>query len=130
MCHILAQFNFLKPLDLYNTEKPYWLFIGKPDSDPKVETTNVVTNMVTGIMVKDVRGYESEFTLDKQGFRFITHNQTFKSFDDEEKVKTEFLPEVERIIKDHVHSTSRVLVYDWRVSSEERSRRLRSALPC
>ncbi|EEP78484.1 predicted protein [Uncinocarpus reesii 1704] len=115
---ITAQLNFLKPIDSYKTEKPYWLFIGKPETAPDVDLTNVVTETVTDIPVHDVRGHEEKYSLDEHGFQFIKHNQTFQAFEDEERIKTEFLPQVEKVIRENVPYVERVLVYDWRVRKE------------
>ena len=116
MVAVSAQLGFLKPLDLYKTEKPYWLFIGKPEKAPDVDLTNVVIETISGIPVCDVRNHESSYTLDENGFQFITHNQTFDSFHNEQLIRNEFFPQVEKVIKNCMPYAERIHIYDWRVS--------------
>lgn len=111
-----AQMNFIKPLELYNREKPYWLFLGRPDHMPDVDLSNVQTDLVTEIPLQDVRSREATFSLEKQGFKFIEHGQDFEAFDNEQCIIDDFLPQVERVIKDNIVYAKKVHIYDWRVS--------------
>ncbi|KAK3988948.1 hypothetical protein QBC44DRAFT_397215 [Cladorrhinum sp. PSN332] len=112
-----ARCTFLRPLDLYKTAKPYWLFIGKPDHARDIETTNVETE-IREVNVSDVRGREDGFVLDEHGFQFIKHDIAFQAFDDQARIVSEYLPRVERVIKDCIPHVTRTLVYDWRLRKE------------
>lgn len=114
MANTIAELSFLKPLDKYGEEKPYWLFIGKPKNAPDVDTTNVVTEFVK-VPIHDVRGNESEYALDKQGFQFIVHGHKFQSFEDEDLIVQEYLPQVEETIRSTIPGVDKVVIYDWRV---------------
>lgn len=114
MADTFAQLGFMKPLDLYKKEKPYWLFIGKPETAPEVDVTNVVTEPVS-VPVCDVRNREADYTLETQGFQFIKHDHTFQSFEDEQLLKQVYLPQVEKTIRDVISDAEKVLIYDWRV---------------
>ena len=124
MVNTVSQLGFLKPLDLYKMENPYWLFIGKPKNAPDVDITNVETERVS-VPVCDVRNHEIDYSLEKQGFQFIIHKHTFQSFDDEQRLRQEYLPQVEKTIRDIIPEAERVHIYDWRVcitcSADERS---------
>ncbi|EPE03631.1 hypothetical protein F503_01889 [Ophiostoma piceae UAMH 11346] len=93
MATLTAQFDFIKPLDLYKREKPYRLFLGKPEGTPGYNPTNVQYDRESDIPIHDIRGKESEFTLEKNGFEYIQHDQTFTGFDDHERIVSEYLPE-------------------------------------
>jgi hypothetical protein len=115
MAPVTAQLGFIRPLDVYAKEKPYWLFIGRPEHMPNLDLTNVKTDAVTGIPLRDVRGHEAEYSLDKHGFQYIKHHQTFDAFDDEQRIIDEYLPQVERTIRDSIPYAEKIFVYDWRV---------------
>ncbi|OAA53931.1 hypothetical protein SPI_09138 [Niveomyces insectorum RCEF 264] len=115
MTAVSAQLDFIKPLDIYTKEKPYQLFLAKPKSRQDVDLTNVEVDTVPNIPLHDVRGREDDFRIDEHGFQYIKHDQTFRAFDDPQRVNDEFLPQVVKVIKDHIPCAERVHVYDWRV---------------
>ncbi|KAI5357476.1 Putative hydroxylase/desaturase AsaB [Septoria linicola] len=61
------------------------------------------------VHVKDIRGQEDYFTLDKHGFQLVKREFTEKTFNDEERIKEEYYQEVAQLIKD-VTDASKVLV--------------------
>ncbi|KAL9124331.1 MAG: hypothetical protein Q9217_006331 [Psora testacea] len=115
MTTVTAQLGFIKPLDLYTKEKPYWLFLGRPEHMPDVDLTNVKTDTIAGIPLHDVRGREDSYSLDKYGFRFIKTNQTFQAFDNEQRIIDEYLPQAEKLIKNNIPYAEKIHIYDWRV---------------
>jgi hypothetical protein len=52
------------------------------------------------VTVRDVRGRESEFSLDKNGFEFYRNTAKEKDFLDDEKIKRGYYAEVEQLLKD------------------------------
>lgn len=62
-----ATLRYLDWLPEYDTIKPYVLRRKVPASMPK---SNVKTSSVDDILIQDVRGHESEFSLDVHGFSF------------------------------------------------------------
>lgn len=72
---------------------PHPSIVGKPETyDRPSDPVDVV--------VRDVRGKEAEFSLDGQGFQFVKHESEEKKFVDEEKIKEQYYPEVEQLLKD------------------------------
>jgi hypothetical protein len=61
--------------------------------------------------VHDIRGRESEFTLDKTGFEIVKHQSAEKDFLDEEKIKQVYYKEVEDILKKEAGAT-KVFIFD------------------
>lgn len=49
--------------------------------------------------VRDVRGHESEFSLDLHGFQFHQHPSVFTDFGHEDRIKAECYQEVEALLK-------------------------------
>jgi hypothetical protein len=113
--------GFLKDKPLYKREKPYVLFVGKPDSGGNETNTNVELDIIKDIPLRDLRGASHSYTLDKHGFQFITHQQAFCDFENENLIKQLYLGEVEEVIKIHIPYAKKVHIFDWRVCHSLRS---------
>ncbi|OTA64111.1 hypothetical protein K449DRAFT_432627 [Hypoxylon sp. EC38] len=111
----LVQLRFLKPLEKYQNEKPYWLFVGKPDG---VDMTNVSLEAVSGIPIHDVRGEEQNYELDKHGFQFISHGLNFEAFHDDQQIESQYLPQVEEMILKNIPYAKKVFIFNWRLRKQ------------
>jgi len=79
-------------------------YVGKPQTYLRPhETQNVI--------VHDIAGDEEKYTLDSHGFQFVQHESKEKDFNDDEKIKAEYYPETEQLLKDAL-GASRVLIFD------------------
>lgn len=52
------------------------------------------------VTVTDITGQEDLYHLDNHGFQIYKHTSAEKDFVDDEKIKTEYYPEVEQLLKD------------------------------
>jgi hypothetical protein len=52
------------------------------------------------VIVKDISGEESKYTLDSHGFQIYRHASKEKEFVDDEKIKAEYYPETEQLLKE------------------------------
>lgn len=69
----------------------------RPSSKPNTyERPTVAQNVV----IHDISGDEDKYTLDSHGFQVTKHESKEKDFLDEEKIKAEYYPEVEQLLKD------------------------------
>lgn len=68
----------------------------KPKRQPKIATP---------VSIKNVRGREGDFTLDKQGFQYVKHKSKFTSFNDDELVKREHYAELEVMLQEVLENT-------------------------
>lgn len=68
--------------------------VSKPSS--YMDTPDAVRTM----LVRDIRGSEDQYTLDKNGFQVYRHVSTEKEFLDEDQIKAEYFPEIEQFLKD------------------------------
>lgn len=50
--------------------------------------------------VYDIRGETDKYSLDRQGFQIYTYPSAEKDFVDDDKIKVEYYPEVERLLKE------------------------------
>ena len=68
-------------------------YVGKPETyERPSEPLNVV--------VSDVRGSESQYTLDKNGFEYFKRGSTETAFNDDDHIKSVYYPEVEQLLRD------------------------------
>ena len=87
---VLTKFNYYK--DPEDGGPPPPNYVGKPETfDRPSDTVEAV--------VHDIRGQEGNFSLDKTGFQIFKHVSQEKDFLDDEKIKSEYYPEVENILK-------------------------------
>lgn len=63
------------------------------------------------VVIHDISGEEDKYTLDTHGFQFVKHESKEKDFLDAEKIKAEYYPETEQLVKD-VTGASRTYVFN------------------
>lgn len=104
-----SSFNYLAPLQIYSSEKPYHSRIPFPDN---VKRTNIEVQSYD-ITIFDIRGKENLFTLEQSGFRYL-HLPTNISHWTDQIVLSEYLPFISNWLKIYFDSR-RVLVYTYNV---------------
>ena len=111
-----ATLQYLDWQDLYETEKPYQLFSAISSEDlPNRRTTNLIFKEGDRELIRDVRKTESQFTLDRQGFTFISHRTAIQDFKSSEEIENGYLPEVETLLQREMEGVDQVYFFDWRV---------------
>ena len=105
---------FLKRLDLFATEKPYYIHV-PASAVPGGKCTNEEDDVVE-ISIEDMRPQRGLFDIDRNGFEVINCPLVLDStdFSDRVKVETRFLPKIESVVKDRLGAT-KAWVYDWKV---------------
>jgi hypothetical protein len=63
------------------------------------------------VTIHNARPHDGEFSLDREGFRFVRHDTRVKDFFDENEIRTVYYPEMEELIKAN-SGASRVIVFD------------------
>ena len=71
---------------------PHPTYVDRPETYDRPFEVHPVT-------VRDVRGKENEYTLDKNGFQFYKHTSEEKDFKDDEEIKALYYPETENLLK-------------------------------
>jgi hypothetical protein len=72
------------------------------------------------VLIRDARGHESEFTLDRNGFTLIKAPTAVRDFYDPDEIKSVYYTEVERLLRNTL-GASRVVVFDHNVRNGGRS---------
>lgn len=52
------------------------------------------------VTIHDISGDEDKYTVDSHGFQYVKHESKEKDFVDNEKIKAEYYPETEQLLKD------------------------------
>ncbi|OBT42986.1 hypothetical protein VE00_07208 [Pseudogymnoascus sp. WSF 3629] len=81
---------------------PY--YVGQPNTYERPTTA-------LKVVIHDITGDEEKYTLDSHGFQYTKHESREKEFLDEEKIKAEYYPEVEQLLKD-VTGATRIFIFD------------------
>lgn len=87
-----TKLNYYK--DPGDGSEPPAAYVGKP------ETYERMPLEPTTVTVHDIRGEEHLHTLDSSGFQIYPHISKEKDFQDDEKIKAEYYPETEQLLKD------------------------------
>ena len=109
--------SFLHWQDLYETEKPFQIFINIPEDAEDQRDTNLVFKQVC-LSVHDVRYHPTEFSLDATGFMYCHHTARTTNFTSRENIEKSYLPEIEELLKREVDGVDRIFFFDWRVSRD------------
>src|SRR5271154_335969 len=102
---VLTELNFYNPVSLVG-EKPHNYMYD--DHEGPQRNYGDVTHIAP---IHDIRGHESEFSLDKNGFQVVKSPTAEKDFKDEEKIQKEYYKEVEDLLK-KVTGAHKVVIFD------------------
>lgn len=116
-----ARLWYLKPLDLYRTEKPYHINLPANALGGHAQS-NEVSQEYAGIRIENLRGFENDFTLDKNGFQIFQDTDcndesgwsapsaslvpTSDVYDDPDIVRKNYYPAIERLLKEKLGAQS------------------------
>ena len=89
--HVRTALNYYK--DPGDGSEPLPAIVGKPETYERPAQALEVT-------VQDIRGEEDKYTLDGNGFQLYAHTSAEKEFRDDAKIKAEYYPETEQLLKD------------------------------
>lgn len=114
---ICVTLKFLQWQSLYETEKPFQIFIDIPEDAEDKRNTNLVFEDVQ-LTLRDVRSVNDRdsASIDDRGFMYRKHKSCVTSFDDRKVVDSTYLPEIEALLKQELDGVDRVFFFDWRVS--------------
>jgi hypothetical protein len=89
--HVNTHLNYYK--DPGDGSRPAPNIVGQPETyERPTEPLQVI--------VHDIRGEVEKYTLDGNGFQIYSHKSTEQDFLDDDKIKAEYYPETEQLLKD------------------------------
>jgi len=114
---VQAHVDYLKRLPLYQTEKPFQLFIPIEEgaTDQRPSNLEFESRQCT---FHDVRNELSSCQLDSEGFEVLRHPTQMDpmSFEQRELVESQYLEEVKDILQKVDGGYDKIFIFDWRVS--------------
>jgi hypothetical protein len=111
---VAVKLKFLSWQQLYETEKPFQIFINIPPHVKDQRTTNLVYEDVE-VQIEDVRKNPKGFSLNGDGFQYVSHRTKVQDVSQRKVVEDQYLPEIERLLRQYVEDVDRVYFFDWRV---------------
>lgn len=106
----VARLNYIQDSDIFSRQKPYEVLSEVPVG---LEKSNFKLRPGSPETIHDIRGRESHFDLDRNGFQVVPHVLETTLFD-EDTITREYLPAVELLLK-AVHPGADIHVFDWQV---------------
>ncbi|KAH6847906.1 hypothetical protein B0I37DRAFT_153892 [Chaetomium sp. MPI-CAGE-AT-0009] len=105
---VVAALNFYSPPEDGST--PYNL---AGDAPPDLPPRNF-GSVSHDVLIHDARGKESSFTLDKDAFQILLNQppSAETAFTDDDSIKKNYYPEVERLLLDTVPGANKVIIFD------------------
>ncbi|KAI0536298.1 hypothetical protein GGR58DRAFT_401421 [Xylaria digitata] len=84
------------------------------DTPPAGKVQRNVEQFQQEVSVEDIRSRESEFSLDRDAFQVIQNvpESKEKEFVDDESIKANYYPEVEKLLLDHIPGSNRIFLFD------------------
>jgi len=79
-------------------------YIGRTDNKERPFVAQDVT-------VTDISGREKDYNLNNHGFQIYNHSSKERDFVDDEKIKAEYYPEIEQLLKDAT-GANRIFIFD------------------
>lgn len=111
-----AHIRYAKLLSLYQVEKPYTILSQGVVKHNNLCNTNLETESTTLQRVEDVRKYhQGQFALDSHGFQFTRHEFNVDNWYDGNDVEGQYLPAVERVLRQMIPDVAEIRIFDWRV---------------
>ncbi|KAK3377441.1 amino acid permease-domain-containing protein [Podospora didyma] len=96
----------------------YWLFLavllpkwGHYRLEEGTDTFMSRPFVAVNTLVTDISGNEDKYNLDSHGFQIYRHESKEKEFIDTDKIKREYYPETEQLLKDAT-GASRIFIFD------------------
>ena len=104
---LLAPISFIAPMDV----KPTFL----TDAPPGVPEENV-TYVEHRVAICDARQIRPAASLDREGFKLVTHHTAVSNMYDINAIRDTYYPEVEALVQ-RTTGANRVLAFDWNIRS-------------
>jgi hypothetical protein len=101
--HVEGELHYLAPM----TEKPFTYTYDPPPGTPR---SNIVSAAYP-VPIHNARPIASDLSLDREGFRLVSHQSAVHDFYDQAAVKSIYYPEAEQLVAEAT-GAARVIVFD------------------
>ena len=109
----LVKLRYANRLPIHDFEKPYQII---SELSGVYRKSNIECNLAPEReRIQDLRGQERLYGIDSHGFQVLEHYSAIKDWSDKQAVEEHYLPEVERLIANHLDGVDEVYIFNWRV---------------
>lgn len=86
-------------------------YVGTP---PEGQPQHNYGSFNVDVPIHDIRGHESEYNLDRDAFAVVMNvpESAEKDWVDDDSIKKNYYPEIEKLIFDHVPGSNRIFIFD------------------
>ena len=114
--HERRKLMYLQWDELFRKEKPYQIVSENIPEVQHLAKQNIRMAEGPEELITDIRGNESAFSLDENGFQIYEHNFPTIDYQKLEDVEQIYKPELERLLRRNVLGVDKVEFFNWRVS--------------
>ncbi|KAK5006470.1 hypothetical protein LTR28_006458, partial [Elasticomyces elasticus] len=107
-----VKLQYLASDPLYKKVKPLQVVPGYLDCDGK---SNVYLQPGETETIHDIRGKENEFSLDKNGFRYVKSKTNFEEWNSQPKIGEVYLQEMEDLLRNQLEGCDEIMFFDARL---------------
>ncbi|KAK9781073.1 putative Methyltransferase [Seiridium cardinale] len=105
---VTADISYFEPLEIHAREKPYISNVPFIETHGPWNNLNQVKHETT---IVDIRGRESDFSLERNGFEYVKHTFEHPPTEDIDDFNHPYVTEIEHFLQDHF-KPSMVFMYD------------------
>lgn len=105
--HERRKLMYLQWDDKFEQEKPYQIVSENIPELDGLARSNIEMGEGPEELIEDVRGRESTFSLDQNGFQIIKHQFPSINYQSNDDVENVYKPEIERLLKEQVRAPIR-----------------------
>lgn len=113
--HERTKLMYLRWEDKFNSEKPYQIVSENIPELDRLARSNIAMMEGPEEFIEDIRGRETAFGLDENGFMVLKHTFPAIDYQRHQDVEEIYKPEVERLLKRNVEGVDKVVFFNWRV---------------
>ncbi|KAK3167104.1 hypothetical protein OEA41_010229 [Lepraria neglecta] len=113
--HERRKLMYLQWDDKFEQEKPYQIVSENIPELDGLARSNIQMGEGPEELIEDVRGRESTFSLDQNGFQIIKHQFPSIDYQSNDDVENVYKPEIERLLKEQVEGVDKVVFFNWRL---------------
>ena len=106
---------YLQWEDKFNSEKPYQIVSENISELDSLARSNITMIEGPEEMIEDIRGRETTFDLDKNGFKVLKYTFPAIDYQRNQDVEEIYKTEVEKLLKRNVEGVDKVVFFNWRV---------------
>ncbi|KAK3719456.1 hypothetical protein LTR37_004314 [Vermiconidia calcicola] len=112
---VSVQLQYLRNDPLYDTVKPLQITPNFLDNEGR---SNVRLEAGPPEIINDIRGRQDQFTLDGNGFCYVSAPTSFQDWSSQPQIGKKYLPELEELLKREVEGCDEIIFYDARIRQE------------